>query len=91
MSAFWGLLEKDPEQRERVEKLMAAPISRFFRDRKLWKTMEEQVLPAIVAKEKQKLKVWSAGCASGEEVYSFKILWQEWGKVRDQCREECWF
>ena len=76
-------LEKNPEQREQVEKLMTVSISRFLRDRKLWETMERHLLPAIIAEGKQEIKVWSAGCASGEEVYSFKILWEEWGKNQD--------
>ncbi len=84
MNAFLGGLEKNPEQRELVGKLMAVPISRFFRDRELWKTMEDQVLPAIAGKEGQKIKIWSAGCARGEEDYSFKILWQEWGRNRER-------
>jgi chemotaxis methyl-accepting protein methylase len=32
-------------------------------------------LPEIIVKKDGKVKVWSAGCACGEEVYSFKILW----------------
>jgi chemotaxis protein methyltransferase CheR len=81
---FLSALEKYPEQREQVEKLMTVSISRFFRDRNLWKAIERHVLPAVVSREKKKIKVWSAGCASGEEVYSFEILGEEWGKNRDR-------
>jgi chemotaxis methyl-accepting protein methylase len=95
---MWGLglrtrdsllvaLEKNPEQRAQVEKLMTVSISRFFRDRNLWNAIESYVLPAVVSKEKKKIKVWSAGCSSGEEVYSFKILWEEWGRNRDRTPE----
>ena len=77
MDQFLSALEKDREKRRQVEKLMAVSISRFFRDRNLWKTIEGQILPAILARESQKINIWSAGCASGEEVYSFKILWEE--------------
>lgn len=40
-------------------------------------------MPAVACKEKKKIKVWSAGCAGGEEVYSFKILWEEWRRDKD--------
>jgi len=91
MDAFVLSLEKNREQRRLVEKLMTVSISRFFRDRKLWETMERHVLPAIIAEGKQEIKVWSAGCASGEEIYSFKILWEEWARNRDRTPElELW-
>ncbi len=82
LGSLLAAVEKNPEQRAQVEKLMIVSISRFFRDRNLWKAIENHVLPTVVSREKKKIKVWSAGCASGEEVYSFKILWEEWGKNR---------
>ncbi len=91
MNTFVLSLEKDREQRRQVETLMTVPISRFFRDRNLWPTLEKKVIPAAVAQEKTKIKVWSAGCASGEEIYSFKILWEEWARNRDRIPElELW-
>lgn len=68
-------LERNQEVRLQFECLMTVSISRFFRDRGLWKTFQEEILP-ILAKAGQFVRVWSAGCASGEEVYSFKILWE---------------
>lgn len=91
MDAFVLSLEKNREQRRQVEKLMTVSISRFFRDRNLWNAIESHVLPAVVSREKKKIKVWSAGCASGEEVYSFKILWEEWARNPDRTPElELW-
>jgi len=84
MDAFVLSFKKNPKRRRLVEKLMAVSISRFFRDRKLWETMERHVLPAMIAEGKQETKVWSAGCASGEEIYSFRILWEEWARNRDR-------
>jgi chemotaxis protein methyltransferase CheR len=51
--------------------------SYFFRDAKLFEAFEEHVLhPLIDAKRRQGrfLRIWSAGCASGEEAYSIAIL-----------------
>lgn len=54
-------------------------ISRFFRDRHVFKTIMSSIfqeLGQIVKEEKGKiLSVWSLGCASGEEAYTFKIIW----------------
>jgi len=77
------IIEKDREVHIQFERLMTVSISRFFRDRKLWEIMRGEILPLMLEKENQIISVWSAGCASGEEVYSFKILWEE---LRKSCK-----
>ncbi len=74
MGDYIQAVESDAQVRLQFERLMTVSISRFFRDRRLWQSMQGEVLP-ILAKAPHSLKVWSAGCASGEEVYSFKMLW----------------
>jgi len=69
-------IERDREVRLQFERCMTVSISRFFRDRQLWKIMEKRILPLVVKRTSQVARVWSAGCASGEETYSFKILWE---------------
>lgn len=76
VAAYLGLLAADPALRDACEKRLAVSISRFFRDRRLWETLEAE-LPGIFLSRPCGIpcKVWSAGCARGEEPYSFKILW----------------
>lgn len=54
-------------------------ISRFYRDRGLFNTLSRDILPLlkkmIVKGEVKELRCWSAGCASGEEPYTLKIIW----------------
>lgn len=75
MTAYLNALEKDDEAKKECERLLTVSISRFFRDRRLWQTLEKDIIPDLVKKEKEKINVYSAGCACGEEVYSFKIVW----------------
>jgi chemotaxis protein methyltransferase CheR len=72
---FLSAIERNPELRKSVEILTTVSVSRFFRDRRLWRILEEPILPEIIAKRVEPVKVWSAGCACGEEPYSFRILW----------------
>jgi chemotaxis protein methyltransferase CheR len=74
--AYLKLLNNNPNVKEQNEYLMTVSISRFFRDREFWIALEEKILPGLFTNEDRKIKVWSAGCACGEEVYSFKILWE---------------
>jgi chemotaxis protein methyltransferase CheR len=69
-------LEENPEVREETWRLLAVPISRFFRDVALWQSLERSVLPAVLARGGGRRRVWSAGCARGEEAYSFAIVWR---------------
>jgi len=71
---FLLAMERNPELRKQVEILMTVSVSRFFRDRGLWEALEKHVLSEIINRGDESMKVWSAGCACGEEVYSFKIL-----------------
>ena len=78
---YLGLLERSREDRRRCELLTTVSISRFFRDRRLWEVLEDRVLPELIASGKDPLRVWFAGCASGEEVYSLRILWERPGRT----------
>jgi chemotaxis methyl-accepting protein methylase len=77
IDAYIDLIEQNREEWLHFERLMTVSISRFFRDRELWKIMHGQILPHLIHKKSRIIKVWFAGCASGEEVYTFKILWED--------------
>ncbi len=72
---FLAELDTNIEASDHCERLMTVSISRFFRDRALWQGLKEQILPEFMNAGKTKVRFWSAGCACGEEVYSFKITW----------------
>lgn len=88
---YFGVLESDEELRRQWERLMTVSISRFFRDRGLWQSLEDQILPYIINKNKERVNVWAAGCACGEEVYTFKILWDRLeGRLESMPDLEIW-
>ncbi len=49
----------------------------FFRESKHFDFLRERVLPALLAKGTRKIRIWSAGCSSGEEPYSTAMLLHE--------------
>jgi chemotaxis methyl-accepting protein methylase len=75
LDAYLKLLATRIDVKEECERRMTVSISRVFRDKKLWLGLQKKILPDLVEKEKNLIRVWSAGCARGEEVYSFKIIW----------------
>jgi len=68
-------LDNSGTVRNQCERLMTVSISRFFRDKGMWETLRKEILPGLLKTHVEKISIWSAGCASGEEVYSLKILW----------------
>ena len=73
--AYLLAMDNDEAVRAECEALLTVSISRFFRDRALWETLENEILPEIIRRNKERVKFWFAGCACGEEVFSFTILW----------------
>lgn len=74
---YLSVLEGSREARDECERLLTVSISRFFRDRRLWEILREDVLPRLIRRRPETVRVWSAGCACGEEAYSFKIIWSD--------------
>ena len=72
-------LETDSKEWLRLDEMTRITISRFFRDKIQWQMLQQKYIPELIQEKKNgKLSVWSAGCASGEEPYSFAILWQQY-------------
>jgi len=76
VASYLQKLDDQEEARQECDRLMTVPVSRFFRDRMVWELLEQEILPQLLKKYSAGIRVWSAGCASGEEVYSLKIVWE---------------
>ncbi len=79
LAAYRGFLENHPAEWARLDALCRIPISRFYRDRGVFDCLAYCVLPALAAdaaaRGVRELHGWSTGCASGEEVYTLRIIW----------------
>jgi chemotaxis protein methyltransferase CheR len=78
LAAYRRRLEADPAEWRAFDECCHITISRFFRDGGVFEALRKQVLPDIAARavhEKRAARIWSAGCASGEEPYTLKIIW----------------
>ena len=74
-------LKGNPNEFDHLIDALTINVSRFFRDTLTFEYIADRVLPAIVYEKKKaaddSIRVWSAGCAKGEEPYSIAILIQE--------------
>jgi chemotaxis protein methyltransferase CheR len=77
-SAYRQLLETDPAEWRVLDECCHITISRFFRDRDVFELLRKRILPEVArnaAQNRRPVRIWSAGCASGEEPYTLRILW----------------
>ena len=79
-AAYRGRLESDRTEWQALAALLTIPISRFYRDKAVFDCLGSVVLPALanetLARGRERLECWSAGCASGEEAYTIAIQWR---------------
>jgi len=75
------LLEKSSEEKREIYKIFTITISRLFRDADLFEYLKEEVFPLLLKRDKGEYRIWSVGCSCGEEVYSIKIVWEEFLKT----------
>jgi len=69
-------LRVDEEERRQLTKDLLINVTDFFRDPDAYEVIEKKVIPDILdnLSKKDDVRVWVAGCASGEEAYSLAIL-----------------
>jgi len=75
MDSYIREMERRPEVRAECERRLMVTISRFFRDRQLWQVLKERLLPDLANRCQAPIRIWSAGCACGEEPYSLAMVW----------------
>lgn len=76
--AYRRRLEADPAEWRAFDECCPITISRFYRDRSVFEALRRLALPDIAARaacERRATRIWSVGCASGEEPYTLKIIW----------------
>ncbi|MGC5011516.1 CheR family methyltransferase [Streptosporangium sp. DT93] len=72
-------LELEPEEFNLLFDSLLINVTAFFRDPAAWQTLRESVIPSLLASKGPGagIRVWSAGCATGEEAYTLAMVLAE--------------
>ena len=72
-------IQKHPDEINHLLSTILINVTEFFRDAPAWEILRHEILPNVLKRIKpgHSFRVWSAGCASGEEPYSIAILLAE--------------
>ncbi len=71
---YQALLARSPGEYEHLKDTLTINVTRFFRNAETWQRLAGDYLPELVARVPGTIRVWSAGCSSGEEAYGLAIL-----------------
>ncbi len=76
---YLSVLAKNPEEYDRLFDVLTINVSEFFRDLSVWDAIKKILKVHLLdsSYKESRIKIWSAGCAKGEEAYSLAILIEE--------------
>jgi two-component system CheB/CheR fusion protein len=76
---YQDALESDPHEFTNLFNTILINVTSFFRDADSWRYLHREILPNLLAEidPNEEIRVWSAGCSSGEEAYTLAIIFAE--------------
>lgn len=79
MAKYLKLVQSDPAEQHILSSDLLINVTSFFRDPKVFDYLADHVLPDLIAEnpKDKKLRIWTAGCSTGEEAYSLAMLLRE--------------
>ena len=88
LSEYIEYLHSHPAEYQRLVGSLLIKVTEFFRDPELFEYLRQRVLPELIAQAREgekSLRIWSSGCATGEEAYSLAMLLDDaLGRERDR-------
>jgi len=78
-SEYANLLQNEPDEINSLYDSLSINVTKFYRNKYIWKTFSSNIIPKLLNSSKinNTIRVWSAGCATGEEPYSIAIMFSE--------------
>src|SRR5690242_11578079 len=76
-SAYHAMLEANPQEFGSLLNTVLINVTAFFRDPEAWEVLRAEVVPRIIDRHRETgapIRVWSAGCATGQEPFSLAML-----------------
>jgi chemotaxis methyl-accepting protein methylase len=71
---YSDMLDTDPREYEKLMRSLTVNVTKFFRNWETYSAIDQKVVPVLMAGDEREIRIWSAGCSSGEEPYSLAIL-----------------
>ncbi len=80
---YADILDADMHEYDRLHRVLTINVTKFFRNWHTYEVLEQSVIPQLWNRTDPGIRVWSAGCSSGEEAYSIGILLHQHAAATD--------
>ncbi|HPE69834.1 MAG TPA: protein-glutamate O-methyltransferase CheR [Thermotogota bacterium] len=74
---YMDMVLSDAKKKDEFLDKLTINVTEFFRNPEKWEALRKVYIPLLLKRSPRKIKIWSAGCSSGEEPYSMAILLEE--------------
>ena len=78
---YYDYVRRDPEELKVLLDSVTTNLTRFFRNQAHWQTFQHVVVPDLIERKRKsgerRIRVWSAGCSTGEEPYTIAMVLSE--------------
>ena len=81
---YMVLLDRDAVEYDRLVDALTINVTKLFRNWETYASVAARVVPPLWARPDAELRVWSAGCSSGEEPYSLAVLFHRHAESRGE-------
>lgn len=87
-SGYLEYLQQNPDEYSSLLDEVLINFTGFFRDAEAWDYLDGEIIPRLLAGKRpdEPIRIWSAGCATGEEIYSLLILFAEALGIESCCQ-----
>jgi two-component system, chemotaxis family, CheB/CheR fusion protein len=79
IGTYLSTIRDNPDEIDRLAKDMLINVTQFFRDEKTFEVLVDTIVPELIRRQRlgMPLRIWDAGCSTGEETYSIAMLFLE--------------
>ena len=79
MASYVRYLQENEQEQDLLFNELLIGVTRFFRDEAAWSALRDTAFPALFSGRPKggTLRVWVAGCSTGEEAYSLAVIFLE--------------
>ena len=79
IASYMKYLESRPDEYAKLVDSILINVTEFFRDSEAWEIVKSEVIRSMLAEKRpgDQIRIWSAGCATGEEAYTIAMLLAE--------------
>jgi chemotaxis protein methyltransferase CheR len=70
---YLNYLKENPAELEKLRNALTINVTEFFRDSDVYELIKKEIFPALI-QHRKRLRIWCAGCSTGEEPYSLAMI-----------------